>query len=363
MDFAFLPPEVNSARMYAGPGSGSLLAAAGSWDSLSAELTITAAVYESVLSGLTSVHWRGPTSEAMTASAAPHVGWLHTTAERAQQAAMQARAAAAAYELAHAMTVPPPAVAANRTQLAALVATNFFGQNTAAIAATEAQYAEYWALDTSAMYGYAASSAAAVQFSPFSAPRQNTDPNGVTAQQGTVVQASANTAGSNSGSQAGSTASGSSSGIPLDFRIFDTIQGVGTAFRGVFCSEGFPSGVIGADKALGILPNLGAAAAALPKVPALSGATSGLGNVNATLAGAGRIGAMSAPAGWTSQAGSPVTALSGNGLPILEGTDALARAGSATPGIPGIPKVSRAAMVVPRYGVRITVMTRSPAAG
>jgi PPE-repeat protein len=366
MDFAFLPPEVNSARMYAGPGSGSLLAAAGSWDSLSAELTITAAVYESVLSGLTSMHWRGPTSEAMAASAAPYVGWLHTTAERAQQAAMQARVAAAAYELAHAITVPPPAVAANRTQLAALVATNFFGQNTGAIAATEAQYAEYWALDTSAMYGYAASSAAAVQFSPFSAPRQNTDPNGATAQQSAVVQASANTAGTNSSSPSVSTtsgASGSSSEIPIDFRIFDTIQGVQTAFRSGFCVEGFPSGVIGADKALGILPNVGAAPAALPKVPALSGATSGLGNVNATLAGAGRIGAMSVPASWTSPAGNPVTALSGKGLPILEGTDALGRTGSGMPGVPGIPKASRAAIVVPRYGVRITVMTRSPAAG
>lgn len=137
--------------MYAGPGSGSLLAAAGSWDSLAAELSITAAVYESVLSGLTGLSWYGPASQAMAASAAPYVGWLHATAERAQQTGIQARAAAAAYELARAMTVPPPAVAANRTQLATLVATNFFGQNTAAIAANEAQYAEYWAQDASAM--------------------------------------------------------------------------------------------------------------------------------------------------------------------------------------------------------------------
>lgn len=371
MDFAFLPPEVNSARMYAGPGSGSLLAAAGSWDSLSAELSITAAVYESVLSGLTSLHWHGPASEAMTASVAPYIGWLHTTAERAQQAAIQARAAAAAYELAHAMTVPPPAVGSNRTQLATLVATNFFGQNTGAIAATEAQYAEYWAQDASAMYSYTASSAAAVQFSPFPSPRQIADPDGATTQSAAVIQANASTAGTNSGSQALSAGSGSqtasattgSSSIPIDFEIFDSFQGVQTAFKGIFYMEGLPSGVIGAEKDLGILPNLGAASAALPKVPALSGATSGLGNVNATLARAGRIGAMSVPAGWASPSGNPVTALSGSGLPVLEGTGALARTGSGLPGIPGIPRVSRAAMVVPRYGVRITVMTRPPAAG
>ena len=38
MDFAMLPPEVNSGRMYAGPGSGPMLAAATAWDGLAAEL-------------------------------------------------------------------------------------------------------------------------------------------------------------------------------------------------------------------------------------------------------------------------------------------------------------------------------------
>ena len=31
MDFAILPPEINSGRMYAGPGSGRMLAAAAAW--------------------------------------------------------------------------------------------------------------------------------------------------------------------------------------------------------------------------------------------------------------------------------------------------------------------------------------------
>lgn len=139
MDFALLPPEVNSARMYTGPGAGSLLAAAGGWDSLAAELATTAEAYGSVLSGLAALHWRGPAAESMAVTAAPYIGWLYTTAEKTQQTAIQARAAALAFEQAYAMTLPPPVVAANRIQLLALIATNFFGQNTAAIAATEAR--------------------------------------------------------------------------------------------------------------------------------------------------------------------------------------------------------------------------------
>ena len=163
--------------MYSGPGSGSLLAAAGSWDSLCAEVDTTAQVYESMLRGLIRLPWRGPAAEAMAATVAPYIGWLRTTAELAMQTATQARAAAAAFELAYAMTVPPAAVAANRVHLAAsTIATNFFGQNTAAIAAAEAQYAEFWAQDTTAMYGYAASSAAARQLAPFSSPPQTTNP-------------------------------------------------------------------------------------------------------------------------------------------------------------------------------------------
>ena len=38
MDYGILPPEINSSRIYAGPGSGPMLAAASAWDGLAAEL-------------------------------------------------------------------------------------------------------------------------------------------------------------------------------------------------------------------------------------------------------------------------------------------------------------------------------------
>lgn len=188
MDFGALPPEINSGRMYAGPGSGSMLAAASAWDGLAAKLYSASTAYESVISNLSS-GWQGPSSVAMAAAAAPYVEWMSTTGAQAEQAASRARAAAAAYETAFLATVPPVAIAGNRSQLASLVATNLLGQNTAAIAATEAEYGQMWAQDAAAMYGYAGSSAIAARMSPFSSAPQTTNPVGAGGQSGAVAQA------------------------------------------------------------------------------------------------------------------------------------------------------------------------------
>jgi PPE-repeat protein len=181
LDFGALPPEINSARMYSGPGSGWMHAAAAAWESSAAELYSTATSYSSEISGLAG-QWLGPSSTAMAAAAAPFAQWLSTTAAQAEQAAAQARAAAAAFEAAFAMTVPPPVIAANRSLLMSLVATNFLGQNTPAIAATEAHYAEMWAQDAAAMYGYAGDSAAASTLPPFNTPPQVSNPGAAAAQ-------------------------------------------------------------------------------------------------------------------------------------------------------------------------------------
>ena len=188
MDFGALPPEINSGRMYTGAGSGSMLAAAATWDGLAAQLRSTAASYSSAISGLTA-SWQGPSSVAMAAAAAPYAGWITATAAQAEQTATQARAAATAYETAFAATVPPPVIAANRAVLASLVATNMFGQNMSSIAANEAQYADIWAQDAAAMYGYAGQSATASQVTPFTSPPQTTNPGGLTAESATATQA------------------------------------------------------------------------------------------------------------------------------------------------------------------------------
>jgi PPE-repeat protein len=198
LDFGALPPEINSARMYAGPGSGSMITAAAGWEGLAADLRSQAASYSSVVSGLTSDGWRGPASASMAAAAAPYAAWMNTTAAQAEQAANQAKAAAAGYEAAFSATVPPSVIAANRAQLASLVATNFLGQNTPAIAATEVHYAEMWAQDAVAMYGYAASSAAATQLTPLSGPTQNTNAGALAGQSGAVAQATTTSAGTGS---------------------------------------------------------------------------------------------------------------------------------------------------------------------
>lgn len=196
MDFATLPPEINSARMYAGPGSGPMLAAAAAWESRASELYSTAGSYQSVISGLTAGQWLGPSSIAMATAASSYAAWLSDTAAKADQTASQATTAAASYEAAFAATVPPEEVAANRALLMQLVATNVLGQNTPAIAATETQYGEMWAQGVGAMSGYSGSSAAATQMTPFSSPQQNTNSGGTASQSSAAAQVANTSAGS-----------------------------------------------------------------------------------------------------------------------------------------------------------------------
>jgi PPE-repeat protein len=60
MDFGALPPEVNSGRMYIGPGPATLLAASAGWGGLATELHTAASGFQSVISGLIDESWMGP---------------------------------------------------------------------------------------------------------------------------------------------------------------------------------------------------------------------------------------------------------------------------------------------------------------
>ncbi|OOK72658.1 PPE family protein [Mycobacterium kansasii] len=160
MSFSMLAPEVNSARIFAGAGTGPMLAAAAAWDRLASELDTAARSFGSVIGTLAGQSWLGSAAAAMSAAAVPYADWLSASAAHAQRAAEQALATAAGYEAARSASVPPTLVAANRTRLVSLVLTNLFGQHAPAIAATEAHYERMWAQDVAAMADYRAGAAA-----------------------------------------------------------------------------------------------------------------------------------------------------------------------------------------------------------
>ena len=417
LDFAMLPPEINSGRMYSGAGSGPMLAAASAWNGLAAELRSTALAYGSVLSTLTGEEWHGPASAAMANAAMPYVVWMNSTAAQAEQTAMQAEAAAAAYEAAFAATVPPPVIAANRAQLMALIATNFLGQNTPAIAATEAQYMEMWAQDAAAMYGYAGSSAAATQLTPFAEPQQTTSPGGLTAQSAAVAQAATTPAGTQQSTlsqlistlpnalQGLASPSSSSSQTTGPGGILDLLGGLNpfapgsandttgldgllnlfgtdnTAFGALanstlgntIFSSGFymPSNtmapflsLLGAQAAGNAVGDAAGQAATGALGEALAGPMGGIGGVgNAVSAGLGHapmIGALSVPPSWTAPA-----PLAGPLASTLGGTPMVPPPAIAA-GMPPVPMGMGAqsyGRAVPQYGFRPTFVARPPAAG
>ena len=335
LDFGALPPEINSGRMYVGAGSGPLLAAAAAWDELAAELQATGASYNSTVETLATGPWTGPSSIAMAAAAAPYVAWINATGAQAEEAGAQAKLAAGAYEAAFAATVPPPVIATNRALLATLIATNILGQNTPAIAATEAQYMEMWAQDAAAMYGYAASSATASQLTPFNEPPQTTTQSAAPMQAAAVTQSSAQS-GSNTATQlsqlsttmqsaiqplgAGTTAGSTSTGltVPPAITNWNTFW---SAVTGVYSPQswstipGGPFLSFGQAYAWGQNGQSAAAYLSGPKfikgalAPLTSGAVNpmlssavGGGPVTGAMGKAALVGNMSVPQGWTAAA-------------------------------------------------------------
>ncbi len=303
MDFGALPPEINSGRMYSGPGPGSMLAAAAAWEKLAADLYSTAASYSAVIAGLTADGWQGPSSLSTAAAAATYVTWLSGVATEAEQAASQAQAAASAFETAFAATVPPPVIATNRAQLAMLVATNFLGINTPAILATEAQYAEMWAQNAAAMHGYAGSSAAAARLTPFTAPQQNTNPAGLSAQSAAV----SNSIGSSTAPSIDTiiqlilddiNSALAPDHINSGITAFATIPSIILSAASLFSSSGTTAADSTAAALTDVCAGLSKVASTFGSVGAAFGSAQLGGSVSAGMGRAATVGALSVPPTW-----------------------------------------------------------------
>jgi PPE-repeat protein len=353
--------------MYAGAGAAPLLAAAAAWNGIAAELSTAASSFESVITRLSTEHWVGPASLSMAAAAQPLVLWLTYTAESSALAAAQAMGSAAAFETAYAMTVPPAEVAANRAQLSALTESNILGQNVPAIAAVEAHYAEMWAQDASAMYGYAASSAVAGRLDPLTKPSHITDP----AASDSAQQVGLSNLISNAPNAVQSLASPATStpaATELNALIHSIDGLLGTPFvhsalthtvSGSVADHGvtFATGNTGDDETVGTVsttaPAVAAAAAsARSATPASVGGTPLL----AGLGSASSVGRLSVPATWSTAAPAMTvaTAVDGTRWAVPEEDGPIA----AMPGAPGVavPEGDTGIGAAPRYGVTPVVM-------
>lgn len=380
LDFAAIPPEITSSLMYAGAGAAPLMAAATAYANLAAEVSATATQWESIVSLLTTENWTGGGSAAAAAAAQPIIAYLTETATTLEQAGAQATASAAAYEAAFAATVPPPVIAANRTLLATLVATNFLGVNSAAIAATEADYAAMWAQDAAMMAAYQAASAVAGVLTPVTPLTSTTNP-GLAATADSAALAADSTGGtaqallapvSNAATLAAPTLPFQTTGIlgSIDNflgtpAVLNTINGaVNTAAWWVMnaiptaVSLGHTVGTVGSIP-FALTDSVTPLAGGMVQ-GTMVGSVSGAG-ASAALGEASAVGGLSVPAGWNAAApaslSSSTAPLEGSGWTAAAEAEPVA----AMPGMPGMAAAAKGAGAYgtgPRYGFKPIVMPK-----
>lgn len=294
MNFAALPPEINSGRMYDGPGSGSMTEAATAWERLATRLYTAAADYHAVTAKLA----------AMTEAAAPYIDWLTATAAYAEHAATLAAAAARSHETALAAVVAPPVIDANRALRRSLAIRNCLGQTSPAIADAEADYEQMWARNADAMHAYAGASAVASTVTPFTSP----PPAAVPANPGTATTWAVNSAPElvSAGHQVMTTIPEALRALSLSPQTtFDTSLWPATSSLSRLSSLSAPSGV--AISHLNSLNKTAALRWLLPNQGGARGAT-----VIGSLGRGTSIGGLSVPQAWASAATTPA--------PVYRGT-------------------------------------------
>lgn len=382
LDFAAILPEITSSLMYAGAGAAPLMAAATAYANLAAEVSATATQWESIVSLLTTENWTGGGSAAAAAAAQPIIAYLTETATTLEQAGAQATASAAAYEAAFAATVPPPVIAANRTLLATLVATNFLGVNSAAIAATEADYAAMWAQDAAMMAAYQAASAVAGVLTPVTPLTSTTNP-GLAATADSAALAADSTGGTVQAlagpMSAAPLAAAAAPTLPFQTTgilgsidnflgtpaVLNTINGaVNTAAWWVMnaiptaVSLGHTVGTVGSIP-FALTDSVTPLAGGMVQ-GTMVGSVSGAG-ASAALGEASAVGGLSVPAGWNAAApaslASSTAPLEGSGWTAAAEAEPVA----AMPGMPGMAAAAKGAGAYgtgPRYGFKPIVMPK-----
>ena len=369
--------------MYTGAGAGPMMAAAASYANLAAEVSTTATQWESIMSTLTTGSWTGGGSAAAAAAAQPIVAYLNETAAALEQASAQATASAAAYEAAYAATVPPTEIAANRTLLAQLVATNFLGINTPAIAATEALYGEMWVQDTTMYAAYQAASTASSALTPVTPLASTTNPGAASAVDNAALAGGTAQAAAAPLAQAASlpfTTNGLLGSIDNFLGTPAVLNGIngGVNTAAWFVMNTIPTAVslghtLGAVPAVAVSDVVPAGAGGITEGAmvgsvAPAGGMGGMASMGtAASAGVGEattVGRLSVPASWSTAA--PATAaasaapLEGSGWTVAaeaaEGAPV-----TAMPGMPGMAAMAKGAGAYgagPRYGIKPIVMPK-----
>lgn len=404
MDFIGLPPEVTSALIHSGPGAAPLVDAGYAWQRLGYDLEESIRAYSPVLASVAEA-WHGPASTAMIQAVGTYLTWLGNTAQQCLALATSAQAAAGAFGSVLAAVVHPSVVAANRAQLARLLATNGMGKNVAAIAETEAQYERMWVSNAAAMYRYEAASAQALQLPLFTSPPSITTPDGPAAQAEAVQTATAQATSSNVSSALANAAAAAApaDAVPPPVSPIDTIlQAIGVTFdpnqgwfglantyANQFISSGFPINMLSyfaqfssAQALQSVAPDIAEGlsegeSALTASAATLSGAASALGSAEPAAAAMGvavQVGNLSAPPAATA-------VLTGAHMPAVQLASAasplpVADAGADFPMLPPLmaPPISAGSgwkkRKEPKYedlamGLELkgTFMTRPPSAG